>query len=109
MSRRVEKATLSVLQVNLSPNWTVCSCIASDNQLIVTFLKEEKIDFSGQTILRKQQILCNTAEIETLKTYLSLLEYFQMYDVFIRENEKTETKPFIYALVSSASSSTPGR
>ena len=90
MSRRVEKATPSVLQVNLSENLTVCSCIASDNQLTVTFLKEEKIDSRGQTILRKQQILCNTAEIDTLKKYLSLLEYFQMYHVFTRENEKTE-------------------
>ena len=94
MIRHVEKATPSVLQVNLSPNLTVCSCIASDNQLTVTFLKEEKIDSRGQTILRKQQISCNTAEIETLKKYLSLLEYFQMYHVFTRENEKTETHPF---------------
>ena len=67
MSRRVEKTTPSVLQVNLSPNLTVCSCFASDNQLTVTFMKEEKFDSHGQTILRKQQILCNTAEIETLK------------------------------------------
>ena len=93
MSRRVEKATPSVLQKNLSPNLTVCSCIASDNQLTVTFLKEEKIDSRGQTILRKQQILRNTAEIETLKKYLSLLEYFQMYHVFTRENEKLKLTP----------------
>ena len=106
MSRRVEKATPSVLQVNLSPNLTECSCIARDNQLTVTFLKEEKIDFRGQTILRKQQILCNTAEIETLKKYLSLLEYFQMHHVFTRENEKNETNPFTYAQVSKASTST---
>ena len=89
----MEKATPSVLQVNLSPNLTVCSCIASDNQLTVTFLKEEKIDSRGQTILRKQQILCNTAEIETLKKYLSLLEYFEMYHVFTRENEKLKLTP----------------
>ena len=106
MSRRVEKATPSFLQVNLSPNLTVCSCFASDNQLTLTFLKEEKIDFRGQTILRKQQILRNTAEIETLKKYLSLLEYFQMYHVFTRKNEKTETNPFTYAQVSGASTIT---
>ena len=63
----MEKATPSVLQANLSPNLTECSCIASDNQLTVIFLKEEKMDSRGQTILKKQQILCNTAEIETLK------------------------------------------
>ena len=106
MSCRVEKATPSVLQMNLSPNLTVCVCIASNSQLTVTSLKEEKIDSRGQTVLRKQQILCNTAEIETLKKYLSLLEYFQMYHVFTRENEKTETNPFTYAQVSSASTST---
>ena len=81
MSRREEKANPSVLQVKLYPNLTVRNCIAIDNQSRVTFLKEEKIDPRGQTILRKQQILCNTAEIQTLKKYLSLLEYFQMYHV----------------------------
>ena len=93
MSRRVEKATPSVLQVNLSPNLTVCGCIASDSQLTVTFLKEEKIDSRGQTVLRRQQILCNTAEIETLMKYLSLLEYVQLYHVFTRENEKLKLTP----------------
>ena len=44
----MEKATPSVLQINLSRNLTVCSCIANDNQLTVTFLKE-KIDSRGQT------------------------------------------------------------
>ena len=71
MSRRVEKAAPSVLQVNLSPSLTVCSYITNDNQLTLTFLKEEKIESRGQNILRKQQILCNTKEIETLKKYLS--------------------------------------
>ena len=77
MSRRVDKATSSVLQVSLSPNLTVFSCIASDNQLTVTFLKEEKIDSRGQTILRKQQTLCNTAEIETLKTVFHFWSTFK--------------------------------
>ena len=81
MSRRVEKAAPSVLQVNLSPSLTVCSYITNDNQLTLTFLKEEKLESRGQNILRKQQILCNTKEIETLKKNLSLLEYFQMYHV----------------------------
>ena len=109
MSRREEKATPSVPRVNLSPNLTICSCIATDNQLTVIFLKEEKIDSRGQTMLKKQQKLCNTDEIETLNKYLSLLEYFQMYRVFTRENEKTGTNPVTYAQVSKASTSTLGR
>ena len=101
MSRRLEKAAPSgsVLQMNLSPSLTVRSYITNDNQLTLTFLNEEKIESRGQNFLRKQQILCNTKEIETLKKYLSLLEYFQMYNVVTTENEKTETNPFTYAQV----------
>ena len=44
MSRRVEKAAPSVLQVHLSPSLTVCSYITNDNHLTLTFLKEEKIE-----------------------------------------------------------------
>ena len=109
MSRRVEKATPSVLQVILSQSLTVFSCNASDNQLTVIFREEEKIDSRGQTILRKQQVLCNTAAIETLKNCFSQVEYFQMYGVFTKENGKTETNPFTYTEVSSASASTLGR
>ena len=39
MSRRVEKAAPSVLQVNLSPSLTVCSCITKKNQLTLAFFK----------------------------------------------------------------------
>ena len=109
MSRRVEKVAPSVLQVNLSPSLTVCSCITNDNQITLSLVKEEKIESRGQSILRKQQIHCNIAEVETLKKYLSLLEYFQMYHVFTRENEKTETNPFTYSQVASTGSSDPGR
>ena len=109
MSRRVEKVAPSVLQVNLSPSLTVCCCITNDNQITVSLVREEKIESRGQSILRKQQILCNIAEVETLKKYLSLLEYFQMYHVFTRENEKTETNPFTYSQVASTGSSDPGR
>ena len=76
MSRRVKMAASSVLQVNLSPILTVCSYITNDNQLTLTLLKEEKIESQRQNILRKQQILCNTKEIVTLKKDLSLFEYF---------------------------------
>ena len=83
-----------------------------DNQLILTLLKEEKIESRGHNILRKQQILCNTKEIEKPKDYFSLffiIQYFQMYHVVTTENEKTETNPFTYAEVASTSSSTVGR
>ena len=109
MSRRVEKVAPSVLQVNLSPSLTVCSCITNDNQINLSLVREEKIESRGQSILRKQQIICNLSEVETLKKYLSLLEYFQMYHVFTRENEKTETNPFTFAQVANPSSSEPGR
>ena len=94
MSHRVEKAVPSVLQVTISPSLTVCSYILNDNQLTLTLLKEEKKESRGQNILRKQQILCNTKEKKTLKKYLSLLEYFQMYHVVAKEHEKTETNLF---------------
>ena len=109
MSHRVEKVAPSVLQVILSPSLTVCSCITNDNQITVSLVREEKIELRGQSILRKHQILCNIAEVETLKKYLSLLEYFQMYHVFTRENEKTETNPFTNSQVASTGSSDPGR
>ena len=93
MNRRLEKPAPSLLQVNLSPNLTVYICITPENYLTVTLIKEEKIDTRGQTILRKQQIVCAGAEIEVFKKYLSLLEYFQFYHVFTRENEKVEFNP----------------
>ena len=62
----------------------------------------------GQNVLQKQEILCNTKEIETVKKYLSFLEYFQMYYVVTTEYEKTETNPFTYAQVTGTSSSRSG-
>ena len=109
MSRRVEKVAPSVLKVNLSPSLTVCSCVTNDNQINLSLVREEKKESRGQSILRKQQIICNLSEVETLKKYLSLLEYFQTYHVFTRENEKTETNLFTYAQVANPSSSEPGR
>ena len=76
MSRRVEKVAPSVRQVNLSPSFTVCSCITNDNQINLSLVREEKIESRGQSILRKQQIICKLSEVETLKKYFSLLEYF---------------------------------
>ena len=67
MNRRSEKAAPSLLQLNLFPNLVVYSCIANENQLTVTFVKEEKFDSRGQTVLRKQQIVCTGTEIEAFK------------------------------------------
>ena len=74
--RRLEKTELSVLQVNLSPILIVYSCLAVENQLTVTQVKEEKIDSREQTVLRKQQVVCTGAEKESIKKYLSPLGYF---------------------------------
>ena len=105
MNRRSDRTSApSILQVTLSPNLTVYSCITSDNHLNVTFVREEKIDSRGQTVLRKQQINCCGAEIELFKRYLSLLEYFQLYHVYTGENAKAETNPFTYAQAASANS-----
>ena len=93
MNRRSEKAAPSPLQVNFSPNLVVYSCVADENQLTVTFVKEEKVDSRGQTVLRNQHIVCTGAEIEAIKKYLSLLEYFQLYHVFGRENANAEITP----------------
>ena len=104
MNRRSEKAAPSLLQVNLSTNLVVYSCKADENQLTVTFVKEEKFDSRGQNVLRKQQIVCTGAEIEAFKKYLSLLEYFQLYHVFGREKAKAEINSFTYAQACSTSS-----
>ena len=72
-----EKVAPSVLQVNLSPSLTVCSCITNDNQITLSLVREEKIESRGQSILRKQQFLCNLAEIETLKNIFPCLNTFK--------------------------------
>ena len=108
-NHRLEKTAPSVLQVTLSPNLIICSCLAVENQLTVTLVKEQKIDSGGQTVLRKQQVVCTGAEIESFKKYLSLLEYFQLYHVFERENSKIESNAFTYAEVVSSSASASKR
>ena len=71
--------------------------------MTVTLVKDEKIDSRGQTVLRKQQVVCTGAEIESFKKYLSHLEYFQLYHVCERENAKNESNPFPYAQAVSSS------
>ena len=107
--RRLEKSAQSLLQVNLSQNLTVYSYKTAEDQLTVTFVKEEKVDTRGQTVLRKQQVTCTDTEIETPKKYLSLLEYFKLYHVYARESAKTETNPFTYAQACSTSSDISNR
>ena len=97
MNRRLEKPAPSLLQVNLSPDLTVYSCITPENQLTVALINEEKYDTIGQTVSRKKQIVYAGGEIEASKKYLSLLKYFQLYHVFIRENDEVENNPFTYA------------
>ena len=104
MSRRLEKSTPSLLQVNLTQNLTVYGYITAEDQLTVTFVKEEKINTRGQTVLRKQHVTCTDTKIEVLKKYLSLLENFKLYHVYARESAKTETNPFTYAQACSISS-----
>ena len=94
MIRRSEKTAPSLLQVNLSPNLVVYSCIVDENQLTVTFVK--KSDRRGQNVMRKQQIVFTGAETEAFLKYILFLEYFQLYHVFGRENAKVETNPFTY-------------
>ena len=95
--------------MNLSQNLTVYSYITAEDQLTVTFVKEEKVDTRGQTVLRKQQVARTDTEIETLKKYLSLSEYFKLYHVYSRESAKTETNPFTYAQECSTSSDISNR
>ena len=109
MNHRCEKKAPSLLQVNLSPSLTIYSCITVENQLTVTFVKEQKIDTRGQTVLKKQQIVCSSAEIGAFKKYLSLLEYFKLYHVYARERAKKETNPYTYAQAASSSSNVPDR
>ena len=108
-NRRLEKTAPSVLQMNLFPNLIVCICLAAENQLTVTLIKEEKFDSRGQTLLRKNQVVCTGAETESFKKYLSLLEYFQLCHVYERENAKNESNPFTYAEVVSSSASASER
>ena len=77
MNRRVEKVAPSVLQVNLSPSLTVCSCITNDNQINLSLVREDKVESRGQSILRKQQIICNLSDIETLKKNFHCLNTFK--------------------------------
>ena len=72
----MEKVAPTALQVNLSPSLTLRSCITIDNQITLSLVREEKIESRGHSILRKQQVLFNIAEVETLKKYLSLLDFF---------------------------------
>ena len=95
-NRRLEKTAPSVLRVNLSPNLIVYSYVTAEDQLSVTVVKGGKVDRWGRTVLSKQQVVCTGAEIESSKKYLSLLEYFQLYHIYEKENAKTLWKMTFY-------------
>ena len=67
MNRLSEKAAPSLLQVNLSTNLVVFNCIADENKMTVTFVKEEEFRSPGETVLSKLQTFYNGAEIEAGK------------------------------------------
>ena len=63
------------------------------NQLTVTFVKEEKTDSRRQTVLRKQQNVCNSVEIKVFKKYLSLLKYFHFCHIYTRKKQRLKLTP----------------
>ena len=64
---QLEKILPSVLQVKLFSNLIVHSCLAHENQLTATKVKEEKTDSRGQIVLKKLQAVCTIAEEESFK------------------------------------------
>ena len=86
----------SLLQANLSPNLTICSCMTADQKLTITLTRDEKVDTKngGLSLLRKQQFSLSLQEIEVLKKYLTLLEFFQLYHVYTNDAiQKTQPLP----------------
>ena len=108
-NRRLEKTAPSVLQVNLSPNLIAYSCLAAENELTGTLVKEEKIDSRGKTVLRKQQVVCTGVEIESFKKYLSFKKIFNCIISMKEKKARNESNPFTYAeAVSSSASASEG-
>ena len=56
MSCCPEKTNPSLIQVNLSPSLTVYSCIAQDNQLSLTLVKEERIDSANKKCWKNSSV-----------------------------------------------------
>ena len=53
--------------MNMSPNLIVYSCLTAENQLSVKLVMEDKNYSRGQIVLKKQQVVCTGAEIESFK------------------------------------------
>ena len=61
--------------------------MTNDQKISITLTRDEKVDTrGGPTLLRKQQFSLSLSEIEVLKKYFTLLEYFQLYHVYTQES-----------------------
>ena len=94
------------LKLNLSPSLRVCSCITNDNQITLSLVRE-KIESRGNPFWGNNKSLQHSWDWDAEK-YLLLFEYFQLFHIFTRKNEMTETNPSTYAQVVNPSSSDPG-
>ena len=57
--------------------------MTADHKLSVRLSRDEKVDTgSGPTLLRKQHFSLSLEEIEVIKKYFTLLDYFQRYHVY---------------------------
>ena len=83
--------------------------MAVDQKLTITLTRDEKIDTrnGGPTLLRKQQFSLTLQEIEVLKKYLTLLEYFQLYHVYTNDAiQKTHLLPSYHSAANKENMST---
>lgn len=57
-------------------------------KLTVTLSRDEKVDTGsgGPALLRKQHFSLSLQEIDVLKKYFTLLEYFQLYHVYANDS-----------------------
>ena len=70
--------------------------MTADQKLTITLTRDEKVDTKngGLSLLRKQQFSLSLQEIEVLKKYLTLLEFFQLYHVYTNDAiQKTQPLP----------------
>ena len=82
--------------------------MTADQKLTITLTRDEKVDTKngGLSLLRKQQFSLSLQEIEVLKKYLTLLEFFQLYHVYtndaIQKNSTSSLLSFSHELAKSA-------
>ena len=83
--------------------------MAVDQKLTIILTRDEKVDTrnGGPTLLRKQQFSLTLQEIEVLKKYFTLLEYFQLYHVYTNDAiQKTQLLPSYHAAANKQNMST---